>query len=199
MSFWELIGRIAFGALVVGGFWLAGSWLAGVVNAALARTRTEPLLRVAVVRALPIAVVALGLIAALSALGVDTRGLLIVLAALGLALALALRDPLTDVVCGSLLLSARPYALGDRLNVAGVQGSVREIALLNTVLETEDGARVLVRSARIWAGPLEVRRPAPRLPAEPVPAEPVPAEPVPAEPVQAEIAPEDDATQSAQA
>lgn len=154
MSFWDLLTRVVFALLVLGGSWLLGSWLAGLVNAALSRSGVEPRLRVAVARALPALMVTLGALAALAALGVDTRGALILLAVAGLAVALAARDLVADLIAGATLLSTRPYTQGDLVSVGGVEGRVKGVGLLHTTLEGADGALILVRSQVLWQGPL---------------------------------------------
>lgn len=167
MSFWEIVGKIAFAALILAGFWLAGSWLSGFANVGLTQTRVEPAFRVWLSRLLPVGVLGLGVIAALSALGVDTRGPLLLIAAGALALSLALREPFADALAGALIISSRPYVPGDRVEVAGVAGTVRGVALLGTTLERADGALVTVRSQLVWQGPLVVLRAPPPQPESP--------------------------------
>lgn len=178
MSILHILTTLGYAALVLGGFWLAGSWLAGLVNAALSRLAVEPMLRVWAASAVPAVILGVGLVAALSALGVDTRALLILLGAGALAGALALKDPIGELLAGAMLLSARPYALGDRVAVPGAEGRVKRIALTATTLEGDDGALIRVRSQDLWRGPLRVQlggAPAQAPPIEPAPAPP-PAE-----------------------
>jgi len=174
MSILNVLTTLGFAALVLGGFWLAGSWLAGAVNAALSRLAVEPMIRVWAASAVPAVILGVGLVAALAALGVDTRALLILLGAGALAAALALKEPLGELLAGVMLLSARPYALGDRVSVPGAEGRVRRIALTATTLEEDSGALIRVRSQDLWRGPLRVQLGG--APAQPAPAQEAPAE-----------------------
>lgn len=166
-----LLTRIAAAGLIAGGFWLVGTWAGGAMNAALSRTRVEPTLRVAVARAALPLLFGLGLLVALSALGLDTRPLLIVLASLGLGLGLALRGPFAALLGGVGLILSRPFAAGQTIQVDGVEGRVCQLDLLSTTVETAEGDRISLRNDRVWRGPLRVRAaqaPTPEPPPAPV-------------------------------
>jgi small conductance mechanosensitive channel len=126
--------------------WVLSGWIAGIVNAALDRSSVDPTIRVTLVRLVRPAVFVAGLIAAMGILGLDPAGFLVILAALGLALGLGLRDTMARAVSGATLLSNRPFALGDQIRVEGLSGTVTRIALLTTVIETPDGAVVTLRT-----------------------------------------------------
>ena len=181
MSFWHILTTLLYAALVLGGFWLAGSWLAGLANSALSRLTIEPMIRVWATAAVPAVILGIGLVAALSALGVDTRALLILLGGGALAVSLALKEPVGELITGAMLLSAPPYALGDHVSVPGAAGRVRRIALTGTTLEDASGALIRVRSQDLWRGPLRVELGG-------APAQGAPAQVSPPAP------PEDDAT-----
>ena len=78
------------------------------------------------------------------ALGFNTSSLTALLSVLTLGITLAAEDILGNVAGGLVILSSRPFAQGDFIEAGGVSGTVREIGLNHTKLETPDGQVVLV-------------------------------------------------------
>lgn len=79
-----------------------------------------------------------GVVTALGTIGVDVSALVAGLGLTGFALGFGLKDILANVVSGVLILLYRPFALYDRIIVAGLEGVVSEIDLRYTRLEQED-------------------------------------------------------------
>lgn len=77
------------------------------------------------------------------ALGVNTTSLTAIMSVLTLGITLAAEDILGNVAGGLVILSSRPFSLGDVIEVNGTTGTVREISLNHTRLETADGQIVL--------------------------------------------------------
>lgn len=77
------------------------------------------------------------------ALGVNTTSLTAIMSVLTLGITLAAEDILGNVAGGLVILSSRPFSLGDVIEVSGTIGTVREISLNHTKLETFDGQIVL--------------------------------------------------------
>ncbi len=92
---------------------------------------------------------------ALEALGVSISSVLAVLSTAGLAIALALRDSLSNVASGAILLTMRPIHVGDRVTIAGNTGVVTRIGFLMVELDTDDGRRVSVMNDKVLAVPME--------------------------------------------
>ena len=78
------------------------------------------------------------------ALGFNTSSLTALLSVLTLGITLAAEDILGNVAGGLVILSSRPFALGDFIEAGGISGTVREIGLHHTKLETPDGQMVLM-------------------------------------------------------
>ena len=81
----------------------------------------------------------LTLIITAEALGFNTSSLTALLSVLTLGVTLAAEDILGNVAGGLVILSSRPFALGDYIEAGGVSGTVREIGLNRVELETPDG------------------------------------------------------------
>jgi len=72
-----------------------------------------------------------------------------VLGALGLAVGLALKDSLSNIAAGIMIILFRPFRIGDAVTIAGVTGSVQQIGLFNTVLHTPDNQKIIVPNSKI--------------------------------------------------
>jgi small conductance mechanosensitive channel len=92
------------------------------------------------------------LIAAMARLGVETAQFAIVLGAAGLAIGLALQGSLSNFASGFLMIIFRPFKVGDFIEAAGVKGTVIEIQLFNTIINTPDNIRAIIPNAQITGG-----------------------------------------------
>jgi small conductance mechanosensitive channel len=89
------------------------------------------------------------IIAAISALGIQTTSFIAILGAAGLAIGLALQGSLSNFAAGVLIVLFRPYKVGDWIEAAGISGSVEEVQMLTTVLKTGDNKQVIVPNSQI--------------------------------------------------
>lgn len=89
------------------------------------------------------------LCALLGYLGVPMTSLVAVLSVLGLAVSLAVQGTLTNLAGGIMLLTARPFAVGDFVEAGGVSGTVDEVGLVYTKLNTGDNKVVHIPNGDI--------------------------------------------------
>ncbi|PHR59047.1 MAG: mechanosensitive ion channel protein MscS [Arcobacter sp.] len=92
------------------------------------------------------------IIAAISTLGVQTTSFVAILGAAGLAIGLALQGTLGNVGSGVLLISFRPFKVGDYVEIAGETGTVSGITIFATTLNTLDNKQVIVPNSSVSAG-----------------------------------------------
>ena len=83
------------------------------------------------------------------ALGINTSSLTALLSVLTLGITLAAEDILGNVAGGLVILSSHPFALGDFIEAGGTSGTVREIGLNHTKLETANGQNKDLSSSKI--------------------------------------------------
>lgn len=86
----------------------------------------------------------LGVIVALSVLGVSTTSLTVVFGALGIGLGFGLQAIFNNFVSGIILLFERPIQVGDAVEVQGVWGEVKKINVRATVVQTFDNASLII-------------------------------------------------------
>ena len=87
---------------------------------------------------LKITTIIIGLITALGTLGVDVTALVAGLGLTGFALGFALKDALSNLLAGILLLFYHPFRCGNRIKVSGCEGVVTDINLRYTKLDNGD-------------------------------------------------------------
>ena len=95
-------------------------------------------------------VLAVGLVAVLNRLGVQTASLLTVLGAASLAIGLALQGTLGNVAAGLMILFNKPYRIGDTVYLGDVKGTVHRLGLFATEINTLDGVRVFVPNTKAF-------------------------------------------------
>ena len=83
-------------------------------------------------------VLIIGIITALGTMGIDVSALIAGLGLSGFALGFALRDAVSNLIAGILILLYQPYRYGDRISVAGNMGVVHDINFRYTVLIGDD-------------------------------------------------------------
>ncbi len=96
-------------------------------------------------------VVVIGLIIALSRLGIDVTAFAAALGVGGLALSLAAKDTIADAISGFIILTDRPFRIGDRIEIEkiGTWGDVVDIGLRTTRIRTRDNRMVIVPNSTI--------------------------------------------------
>lgn len=105
--------------------------------------------------ALRFLVIALGVVLALDRLGLNIAPLLAGAGVMGLALSLAAKDTLSNLIAGVLLIMDRPFQVGDRIelwtapNETGTWGDVIEIGLRATKIRNPDNLVMVVPNNEI--------------------------------------------------
>lgn len=115
----------------------------------LQRQEVDKTLETFVCNLVSVALLVLVIIAAISALGIQTTSFIAVLGAAGLAIGLALQGSLSNFASGVLIVLFRPYKVGDYIEAAGVGGTVEEVQILTTVLKSPDNKRIVVPNSQV--------------------------------------------------
>ena len=95
---------------------------------------------------------ALIVVAALSRLGVDTTSAAAILGGAAVAVGLALQNQLSSFAAGVMLIVFRPLRVGEWVEVAGHSGSVVEVNIFSTVLQSFGNQMVTVPNSAVWSG-----------------------------------------------
>jgi small conductance mechanosensitive channel len=84
------------------------------------------------------------LISVASMIGIATTSFIAVIGAAGLAIGLALQGSLANFAGGVLILIFKPFKVGDTIEAQGYLGTVAEIQILYTVVNTFDNRRIVI-------------------------------------------------------
>lgn len=124
--------------VVLVAFFVFNRVLAGLLRRLMGRTKADPAAQSITVRLTRYAVLGLGVVMAVSQLGIDVASLLAGVGILGIAVGLAAQDSLSNLVAGITILWDRPFRVGDNVTVSGTFGEVKGIGLRTTRIRTVD-------------------------------------------------------------
>lgn len=116
------------------------------------RFRGSQLLRDLISRSARRVVWIMGILVALSQVGVSVGPLLAGLGVAGFVIGFALQDTLSNFASGALILLYRPFDVGDTIESGDVFGVVRDMSLVNTTVLTFDNQTLVVPNSKIWGG-----------------------------------------------
>lgn len=83
-------------------------------------------------------------IAVISKLGIETSSFVAVLGAMGLAIGLSLQGSLSNFTGGLLIIMFKPFRVGDSITAQGISGTVRNIQVFNTQVNTSNNQAVFI-------------------------------------------------------
>ncbi len=134
-----VVGRWVAKALIR---WAGRAFTTAELDATLSRFLSSILYMVLIV---------LVVLTALSAIGINTTNFIAIFGAAGLAVGLALKDSLSNLAAGVMLVFFRPFKAGDFIEAAGISGTVDSIKIFNTILRTADNRVITVPNSLIYA------------------------------------------------
>jgi small conductance mechanosensitive channel len=143
----------ALAVLVVG--WIFASWSKSFTRKALSRSRVDPILAPFVAGTVHVGLIAMVGVAAVATLGVSTTSFVAVLGAAGLAIALAFQGTFSNFASGVMLLTFRPFKVGDFVEVGGNGGSVQEVGVFTCTLSTPDNVEIRVPNSHIFGSTIK--------------------------------------------
>jgi small conductance mechanosensitive channel len=147
----QALTNVALAAVIlVVGFMVAGAAGRTVRKAAERNPRMDQTLVSFSASLVRYAIIAVVLIAVLTRFGVETTSLVAALGALTLAIGLALQGTLGNVAAGVMIVFFRPYSIGHYVEIAGVAGTVKEITLFYTELNTPDNVQIIIPNGQAW-------------------------------------------------
>ncbi len=95
------------------------------------------------------------IIACLGLFGIETTSFAAILGAAGLAIGLAFQGTLANFASGVMIMTFRPFSVGDYVKLGSYEGIVKEIGLFVCALDTLDNRRVIVPNATATGGVIE--------------------------------------------
>lgn len=96
-----------------------------------------------------------GFVTALGTLGINVSAIVAGLGLTGFALGFALKDTISNLLSGILILLYKPFKIGNAIKVSGYEGDVVSIDLRYTELNSE-GNRILIPNSKLFTDPITV-------------------------------------------
>lgn len=115
-----------------------------LVGRALSRSRLDPVLVKMVRTAVKFVVGIVCILLICETLGIEITSLIALFSVVGLALSLAVQGVLANLAGGITILGARPFRVGDFVEMDGIAGTVKEVALMYTKVDTTDNKLVYI-------------------------------------------------------
>ena len=128
----------------------AASWVRRLVVNACARAEIEPTLARFFAKLTRWAILLIAGSFVLNKFGFETASFSVLIGAVGLAVSLAFQGTLSNFASGIMLMIFRPYKIGDSIIAAGQTGTVYEIDLFSTTLDTVDNKRIFIPNTAIF-------------------------------------------------
>jgi small-conductance mechanosensitive channel len=89
--------------------------------------------------------------------GLKAGDLVGVLGLSSVAIGFAFKDIFQNFLAGVLILTQRPFSIGDQIARGDIEGTVESISIRSTTIRTYDGQRVIVPNAELYTNPVTVR------------------------------------------
>jgi small conductance mechanosensitive channel len=148
---WKVVGALAL--------WLIGRWLIAfalrLLGRALARQNVDATLGRYFQTGLSVLLNFALVVAILGFFGVETTTFAALIAAGGVAIGVAWGGLLANFAAGAFLVFLRPFKVGDFVTAAGVTGTVDEIGLFGTILNTPDNVRTIVGNNKVFSDTIQ--------------------------------------------
>lgn len=150
------VGLKVLGAIVI---WIIASWLIRLAQTLMAKLMNQQHLDPTVISYIRTSIGALLKLALVIALlgyfGVETTTFAALLAAVGIAIGAAWSGLLSNFAAGLFLIILRPFKVGDFVSAAGVTGTIREIGLFGTVIDSPDNVLTTVGNTKIFSDTIQ--------------------------------------------
>jgi small-conductance mechanosensitive channel len=147
--------RLASSIVALLSFWAAALVLSAVLGRVGRTTHLSAEVLALIQRIVKVGVLMFGVVTALGTAGINVSALVAGLGLTGFALGFALKDILSNVLAGVLILMYRPFHRLDRVSVAGFEGTVAQIDLRYTTLEA-DNRRILIPNSTLFTNVISV-------------------------------------------
>ena len=147
-----LIFNLILLTLIIYIFYKLSGVVRKVMQRALENSRVElsQLLKRMVISIVSNTVLVIGILIALSQIGISLGPLLAGMGLVGFIVGFALQDTLSNFAAGLLILVYRPFDVDDVIEAGGVSGKVSKMSLVNTTFLTFDNQTIIVPNSKIW-------------------------------------------------
>ena len=133
------------------GFWIIG-WILRMARKSFEHSKIDKNVRPFLLSMINVGLKVMLLLSIAGIFGVETTSFIAILSALAFAIGMALQGSLGHFASGVLILTFKPYQVGDLVKISGEVGVVEEIQMFNTVLLTPDNKKIIVPNGVVTSG-----------------------------------------------
>ena len=134
--------------IFVVGWWLT-KLLCKLLLKAMTKGKADPTVATFLHSIINLALKTIVIICVLSTVGFDVTTIITTLGAAAVTIGLALKDSLSNVASGTLIILNKKFKIGDYLETEGLKGVVKKIDMMYTTLCTYDNKEVLIPNSRL--------------------------------------------------
>lgn len=147
---WASIALTWLGALLLFAIGMRiARWISGMAERALTRAQVEATAVLFLRKVAYVVLLVVLILAVLQVIGVPMTSMIAVLGAAGLAIGLALKDSLSNIASGVMLVSLKPFRAGDIVTIAGETGKVEDVSIFQTRLRGADNQTIVLPNSLI--------------------------------------------------
>ncbi|QRM18459.1 mechanosensitive ion channel [Dechloromonas sp. TW-R-39-2] len=140
-------------------FWVIGRWLIGLVlnmvRASLERQKVDPTVLRYLGSVITVTLNVLLVVGILGYFGIQTTTFAALIAAAGVAIGMAWSGLLAHFAAGAFLVVLRPMKVGDFVTVGGVTGTVMELGLFATTINTPDNVQTVIGNNKVFSDTIQ--------------------------------------------
>jgi small-conductance mechanosensitive channel len=137
------------GVLVFLVFWMVAGAGRRVIALAAPRVRADTGVVLLLSRIYYYGILIFGTITALGAAGMNVSALVAGLGLTGFALGFALKDVLSNLLSGIMLLLYRPFNIGDQIRMGEYEGTIETIRMRDTLVRAHDGRLIVIPNTKL--------------------------------------------------
>ena len=140
-------------------FWFVGRWLIGLVGrmlrSVLEKQKVDPTLMRYIGNFVSVTLNIVLVVAILGYCGIQTTTFAALVAGIGIAIGAAWGGLLSNLAAGIFLVVLHPFKVGEFVTIAGITGTVKEIGLFVTTINTPDNVLTMVGNSKIFADTIQ--------------------------------------------
>jgi small-conductance mechanosensitive channel len=140
--------------LLVAVFWISSLTKRFLFNRLLADSGLDRSLQYAIAQILSNIVLVVGIFIVLENTGIHLAALAVFAGAVGVGIGFGLQNIASNFISGLVILAERPITIGDRVEVAGIVGRVRQIRARSTVIVTNDNIATIMPNSKFIDSPV---------------------------------------------
>jgi small-conductance mechanosensitive channel len=141
-------------ALLIAVFWISGRTKRFLFNRLLVNSGLDRSLQYAISQIAANAVLIIGIVVVLENTGIHLAALTVFAGAIGVGVGVGLQGIASNFISGLVILAERPIAIGDRVEIGGVAGQVKQIRARSTVILTNDNIAMIVPNSKLVNDPV---------------------------------------------